>query len=421
MSSATDMGLLKTFNSNRQETGAQQAFSGYDKPLLVLTVLLIIIGSLMIYSSTSVITGPLSRKGISEFFYFKRHLFTVLVGAVCLVGAYKIPLPLLKKAAPWFLGFSLILLFIVFVPGIGIAANGARRWIRLWPSTFQPSELVKLAMVVFLARYLSSEKYSTDSFRSFARPICVMAVFQGVMLKQPDFGAAMSLAFLTISMLFFAGTRMRYLMSLSLLSLPVIYILVKTPYRLKRVLSFLDPWNDSLGSGFQLIQSFIALGSGGIDGLGIGGSKQKLAFLPEAHTDFIFSIIGEEFGFAGAIIVVAIFFFIFMRGIVIANRWKDPFACYLAVGLTLMITLQALINIAVTTGMVPTKGLPLPFISYGGSSLMINMAAIGILLNISRGVPESSVSDGRAIALRRIARRKIETRNKPNRGIRNSV
>jgi cell division protein FtsW len=248
-----------------------------------------------------------------------------------------------------------------------------------------------------------------------------MAVFQGVMLKQPDFGAAMSLAFLTISMLFFAGTRMRYLMSLSLLSLPVIYILVKTPYRLKRVLSFLDPWNDSLGSGFQLIQSFIALGSGGIDGLGIGGSKQKLAFLPEAHTDFIFSIIGEEFGFAGAIIVVAIFFFIFMRGIVIANRWKDPFACYLAVGLTLMITLQALINIAVTTGMVPTKGLPLPFISYGGSSLMINMAAIGILLNISRGVPESSVSDGRAIALRRIARRKIETRNKPNRGIRNSV
>jgi cell division protein FtsW len=263
-------------------------------------------------------------------------------------------------------------------------------------------------MVIFLAKYLSSSDYRTDSFLSFIKPVLVMVVFQGVILKQPDFGAAMSLAFLTFAMLFLSGTRLRYLFSLSLLTLPVLYKLVMEPYRLRRIISFLDPWKDPQDSGFQLVQSFIAFGSGGLTGVGIGGSKQKLSYLPESHTDFIFSIIGEEFGFIGVSIVLILFLFLLIRGISIANRAKDRFIYYLAVGLSLMISLQALINFSVATGMVPTKGLPLPFISYGGSSLLVNMVAIGILLNISKGENEKDPLNKQRLIARRMARRIIE-------------
>jgi cell division protein FtsW len=211
-----------------------------------------------------------------------------------------------------------------------------------------------------------------------------MAVFQIIFLKQPDFGAVMSLALLTISLLFISGIKLRYLLSLGALSIPVIIKLISEPYRWKRVAAFLDPWKDSQGSGFQLVQSFIALGSGGIRGVGLGESKQKLSFLPEVHTDFIFSLIGEEVGFIGAAFVVVLFTILFIRGIVITRKAKDPFAYYLAFGISIMIAIQAVINFAVVTGMVPTKGLPLPFISYGGSSLIVNMVAIGLLLNVSR-------------------------------------
>jgi cell division protein FtsW len=235
-----------------------------------------------------------------------------------------------------------------------------------------------------------------------------MVVFHAVILKQPDFGAAMSLALLTFAMLFFSGARLRYLFCLALFALPVVYKLITEPYRLRRVVSFLDPWKDPQGSGFQLVQSFIALGSGGLTGVGIGGSKQKLSYLPESHTDFIFSIIGEEFGFIGVSVVMALFFILFIRGVSIANRTKDRFTYYLAVGLSLMVSLQALINFAVATGMVPTKGLPLPFISYGGSSLLVNMVAIGILLNISSGKDNREMEEiNQNIIMRRRARRAL--------------
>lgn len=374
----------------RRETGdtvISPLHSTCDRWLLFVTFLLIVFGALMIYSSTSVITPVLAKKKVSEFYYFKRHIFTIFIGLVVLFISYKVKPSLLKKMAIPLLIFSFLLLVLVFLPGIGVSAGGAKRWIRLWPSTFQPSELVKLSVVIFLARYISSPGYRTDSFIAFMKPILVMVAFQVVILKQPDFGAAMSLALLTLGMLFFSGTRLRYLFCLALFALPVVYKLIMEPYRLRRVMSFLDPWKDSQSSGFQLVQSFIALGSGGLTGVGIGGSKQKLSYLPESHTDFIFSIIGEEFGFIGVAVIMALFLFLFTRGISIANRTKDKFSYYLAVGLSLMISLQALINFAVATGMVPTKGLPLPFISYGGSSLLVNMAAIGILLNISKGDP----------------------------------
>jgi cell division protein FtsW len=240
-----------------------------------------------------------------------------------------------------------------------------------------------------------------------------MIAFQAIMLMQPDFGAAMSLAFLTITMLFLSGTRLRYILSLALFALPVLFILIREPYRLRRIISFLDPWKDPLGSGFQLVQSFIAFGSGGITGVGIGGSKQKLSYLPESHTDFIFSIIGEEFGFIGVSVIIALFVLIFFRGFSIANRTQDKFTYYLAVGLSLMISVQALVNFAVATGLVPTKGLPLPFISYGGSSLLMNMAAIGILLNISRGkdYPEPDNMRIKMVARRKAISAKYKIKN----------
>jgi cell division protein FtsW len=384
----------------------------YDKWLLLVTALLIGFGALMIYSSTSVITPVLAKKKISEFYYFKRHLFTIIIGFCFLVFAYfKLKPSYMKKFAVPLLIFSGVLLILVFLPRIGVTAGGARRWIRLWPSTFQPSELVKLSMVIFLAKYMSMPDYKIDSFVSFIKPVLIMALFQLAILKQPDFGAAMSLAFLTFAMLFLSGIRIRYLASLLVLAVPVIIKLAMEPYRLKRIISFLDPWKDPQGCGFQLVQSFIALGSGGLTGVGLGSSKQKLSYLPESHTDFIFSIIGEEFGLIGVLFVITLFLILFIKGISIANRAKDSFVYYLTVGLSMMIALQALINFAVATGLVPTKGLPLPFVSYGGSSLLVNMTAIGMLLNISKGEESQPLVYDREMIIRRKARRNVYGNN----------
>jgi len=365
----------------------------YDRWLLLITFLLVGFGSLMIYSSTSIVTPSLAQKNMTQFFYFKKHLFTMLLGFVILLAAYRLSPETLGKLALPLLGFSFLLLILVFVPGLGVSAGGARRWLRLWPSTFQPSELVKLSMVIFLAKYMSMPQYSTESFVSFIKPVAVMAVFQAIFLKQPDFGATISLGILTLAMLFLSGMRLRYLLSLAVFALPVIIKLVKEPYRWKRVTSFLNPWDDPQGSGFQLIQSFIAFGSGGLKGVGLGESKQKLLFLPETHTDFIFSLIGEELGLVGAAAVIFLFTILFVKGISITNKAKDSFVYYLSFGLSIMIALQALINFFVVTGMIPTKGLPLPFISYGGSSLLVNMAAVGILLKLSKGEDERKIID----------------------------
>jgi cell division protein FtsW len=384
----------------------------YDRWIFLTTVVLVFVGALMIYSSTSVITPVLAKKKVTEFYYFKRHIFTIGIGFFILfLTSYKLRLSFVQKYAVHLLTVSFVLLILVFIPGIGVTAGGATRWIRLWPSTFQPSELVKLSMVIFLAYYLSKPEYRTDSFPSFVKPIGIMMLFQIVILKQPDFGSAMSLAFLTLAMLFISGTRLRYLASLGVFAIPVVVMLALKPYRLQRITCFLDPWKEPQGCGFQLVQSFIALGSGGMTGVGIGSSKQKLAYLPESHTDFIFSIIGEEFGLIGVLGIVVLFLIIFVKGITVANRAKESFVYYLATGLTLMISLQALINFAVAIGLVPTKGLPLPFISYGGSSLLVNMTAVGMLLAISRGEDLSTANSNRALPLRRKVRRNVYKRD----------
>jgi cell division protein FtsW len=382
----------------------------YDRLLMVVSVLLVLFGALMIYSSTSVVTPLHAKKNITEFYYFKRHLFTMALGGLAMFTCYKIRPSFLKSAAVPALIFSFLLLILVFVPNMGVTAGGARRWIRLWPTTFQPSEFVKLAMVIFLAKYMSAENFRTDKFADFLKPLAVMVLFQLVFLKQPDFGSTMSLAFLTFAMLFTAGVKFRFFFYVLLPATPIIIKLIMEPYRLRRVISFIDPWQDPLGSGFQLIQAFIALGSGGIAGLGLGESRQKLSFLPASHTDFIFCLVGEELGLIGACMLIALFVFLFIRGISIAGRSNDRFLSYLAYGLTLMVSLQALINFAVVTGLVPTKGLPLPFVSYGGSALLMNMAAVGMLLRISKGDEAAASPTDRNRKTRIMARRNIYSR-----------
>lgn len=356
-----------------------------DKWIFILAGLLIVFGALMIYSSTSVITPAMAKKNITTtLFYFKRHIFTIFMGLTAGALIYRVRADFLGKISPVLLLLSLVLLGLVFTK-FGITAGGARRWIRLWPSTFQPSELVKLSMVIFLAWYLSRDVYRPDNFWLTMVPVVIMGVFQAVFLLQPDFGAVITLGVITLGMLFLSGMRLRFLAPLLALCVPVVIKLAMEPYRLKRITSFMNPWADPQGSGFQLIQSFIALGRGGLHGVGLGKSMQKLAFLPEMHTDFIFSIIGEELGFIAAVGVVVLFALLFLRGIQIAGRFEDRFNFYLAYGISLMIALQGLVNFGVVTGLLPTKGLPLPFVSYGGSSLLVNIMAIGILLRLSRG------------------------------------
>lgn len=365
-----------------------------DRWLLAVTLLLVAIGVVVVYSSTSVITPSLAKKNVSEYYYLKKHLFTIALGFAVMFAACRVRPETLRRLAIPILAGSMVLLLLVFVPGIGVEAGGAKRWMRLWPSTFQPSELVKLAMVIFLAWYISYEGFNRNSFAHFAIPVAVMGVFQAVFIKQPDFGAAMSLGILTIGMLFLAGVPLRYLASLFALCLPVLAKLLMEPYRFNRITAFLDPWKHAQDSGFQLVQSFIALGSGGLTGVGLGQSSQKLDFLPEVHTDFIFSLVGEELGFIVATMVVGLFAFVFVRGMIIANRAGEGFRYYLCVGLSMMIALQALVNFMVVVGLLPTKGLPLPFLSYGGSALLVNMAAVGMLLNISRLAPGENETGG---------------------------
>lgn len=354
---------------------------------IVISVMILTgIGILMVYSSSAFVS---TEKYGNSFHYFWKHLFTILIGFIAMIFLAKVNYYKLRCFVIPLLIFSVILLILVFVPGIGVSAgpnSEVKRWIKLWPLTFQPSELVKITMVLFLSDYISKNAHKMKDLRcGVIVPLTVMAIFQGIILLQPDFGAAMSIGIVALTLLFIGGIKWKYITGVVLLSLPVVYKLVlSAPYRIKRIMAFLDPWQDPQGSGFQLIQSFLAFGRGGITGVGIGDSKQKLFFLPEAHTDFIFSLIGEELGLIGVLIVLCLFSYLFIKGFKIAMRIEDSFGYYLAVGLTIMIGVQALINFAVSTGVMPTKGLPLPFISYGGSALLVNMAAVGILINISK-------------------------------------
>jgi len=379
-----------------------------DRWLLLIVLLLSFTGVVMVYSSTALMSisesgGAFATDSGVQFLYLKKHVMTLFISMLSMWFFYRISPATLRKHSYPLLVFSLLLLLCVFIPGLGVKINGARRWLKLWPSTFQPAELAKFAMVLSLAAYLSSPGYNRDSFRAFVKPLAVMVIFQGIIIKQPDFGGAFSLGLITFSMLFLAGARIKFILYTVVSLLPVLIKLLMKSYRMDRILAFLDPWKDPRGNGFQLVQSFIALGSGGVKGVGLGESKQKLSFLPEVNTDFIFALIGEELGFIGVTVVLCLFIGFFIRGLKVAGKAQSPFSYYTAFGLTMMITMQALINIAVVTGLVPPKGLPLPFISYGGSSLLVNFMAAGTLLRISRSDPEQYSLPGRDAVTRRRA------------------
>jgi cell division protein FtsW len=307
-------------------------------------------------------------------------------GAVALIACTMIPSALYRRFAYPLLALSFIILTLVLVPGVGVNRGGARRWIMFPGFAFQPSELAKLALVFYLAHSMAKKEQMIRNFSVGVLPhLMVFGLFAGMLLLEPDFGTALMLSMLLYFMLFIGGARVHHLLGTALMALPVlIYVLTKADYRIRRLMSFLDPWSDAAGSGFHVIQSLIAFGSGQIWGRGLGESRQKLFYLPEAHTDFVFSVIGEELGLLGALAVLALFGVIIARGLQLTAKIEEPFDQYLAFGLTVLLGLQALIHMGVVMGLMPTKGLVLPFISYGGSAMVINLMEAGILLGLSR-------------------------------------
>jgi len=351
--------------------------------LFTISIILICIGVVMIYSSSSIYAWERYK---DSFFFLKRHLIFLFIGSILTFFVMIMDYRKLREYTKPLLLLSIILLVLVLIPGIGREVSGARRWFRFKFLSFQPSELANLAVIIYVSDFIARKGTLIKQFlRGFLPPICVLGFCALLILMQPDLGTSVSLAVVVFIMLFIAGARVRYLLSLILASLPALYILIfSVPYRRARILAFINPWLDPKGSGFQIIQSQIALGSGGVFGVGLGHSRQKLFYLPAAHTDFIFSIIGEELGLVGTIGVIILFILFIQQGLKIIKNATDKFGYFLALGLVLMITFKAVINIGVSCGILPTKGLPLPFISYGGSSFIFDLISVGILINIAR-------------------------------------
>ncbi|MBI3753338.1 MAG: putative lipid II flippase FtsW [Deltaproteobacteria bacterium] len=363
-----------------------------DKPLILAMMALVAIGFVMVWSTSYIMA--MKRYG-NEYFFVRKHLIFITLGFFLFFIAANVEYHLYQRWTYFIFFASLMsLIILIFLPGIGGEAGGARRWIRLGLITFQPSEPAKLAVIIYLSYYLAAKKEKLKSFAvGIVPPMIMSGLITALILKEPDFGTAVSLGAMSIIMMFIAGVRLRYLFSILLAAMPFIYLMVtKVDYRMKRVLVFLDPWRDSGGAGFQLVQSLIAFGAGGIWGVGLGEGKQKLFYLPEAHTDFILSVVGEELGLIGISAVIILYLTILFSGIRIALKAKDLYGRYLAVGITLLIVLQAATNMAVVLALLPTKGLTLPFISYGGTSLVVNMTAMGILLNIYKTGVRSHLS-----------------------------
>ena len=366
-----------------------------DRTLIMITLLLLVLGLVMVYSASAILA---SHRYDDSMFFFKRQVVWAAIGLAVMIGVSHVPYTFWETAALPLVLFSAILLGLVFVPGIGVEINGSQRWLRLGPMTLQPSELARVGVVIYLARYLARNPNRMESFsKGLLPPMLIIGSLLALILMESDLGTAAVMAMVAGLMLFAGGVRWRHLGVLGLVAVPVVIAMIMAfGYRRERLTSFLDPWRDPLDSGFQIIQSFLALGSGGSVGTGLGEGHQKLFFLPYPHTDFIFAVIGEELGLVGTMGVVILFGLLAWQGLTIALKSQDLFGRYLAFGLTVMVATQAFVNMAVVTGLLPTKGLTLPFLSYGGSSLLANLLAIGIIRNVSEAVSgrRSNVSVG---------------------------
>jgi cell division protein FtsW len=354
-----------------------------DLWLLFAVASLLGLGVVMVFNVTYFHAGD--RYG-DPFLFFRKHLVSLAIGVAGMLLVSRVRTEWLERWATPLLFASMAALILVLIPGIGVERGGARRWLVLGGFSLQPTELAKPAVVLFLAHWISRHRDSLrESWRACLPVLFSVGLATLLVLAQPDFGAAVILSALLLSMLFIGGVRTPHLLALAGAGGALLAVAVFTaPYRVLRLLAFLDPWEHSQGIGFQLVQSLIAFGSGGLTGVGLGQSRQKLFFLPEAHTDFIFALIGEELGLLGALVVLFLFGLIAARGLRIAVRHPDPFASLLAFGITLVIVLSAVVNVGVVLGVLPTKGLPLPFLSYGGSALLGTMLGVGVLTGLSR-------------------------------------
>jgi len=353
-----------------------------DHLFLLAVLFLLALGTAMIFSASPV----MGMKYGDTFYFIKRHLFFLALGLAALAYGLNLNLDNLRAKAPHILLIAIALLAAVFVPGVSRKVLGASRWIDLGIISFQPSELIKFAMVVFLARWLAENKANIGSFtRGFLPPLLIYGLVALLIMKQPDMGTALTIGATVFAMLLLAGASYLHLGSIGLLGIIGVLVLsITSPYRLRRLTSYLDPWKDPLGSGFQVIQSLLAVGSGGLLGLGLGASRQKFYYLPQQFTDFIFAILCEELGLIGGLSVLIALAIFAARGFQIALNTKDPFKRWLVGGVVSWLTVQALLNISVVLGLVPTTGIPLPFISYGGTAAVINLFAVGVVLNVSR-------------------------------------
>ncbi len=341
------------------------------------------IGIVAMYSSSAIYAQEIY--GNSAYFLV-RQLVAVFCGLILFIAALTFDLSVIVKHAKKILGLSIVLLIIVLVPKLGKEGGGASRWIDLGLFYFQPSELAKIAIILYLANFIQrKENILTDFFYGYLPPILLSLFLMLLIVVEPDLGTALAIGIVTITILFSFGARLKHIFLTLLSGLPVVmYLVLSTPYRKRRFLAFINPLSDERGAGFQIVQSMIALGSGGAFGVGLGQSKQKLFFLPAAHTDFIYSIIGEETGFVGSVFIIMLFGFLIFCCMRAGLKSAYTFKKVIILGVTCMIGFEVLINIAVSLGLFPTKGLPLPFISYGGTSLIMHMAAMGLLLNATR-------------------------------------
>lgn len=370
------------FDASTQARRRQGPRGRFDLPLLVGLAGLASVGVVMVASSSIAVADS---QHIGEFYFLKKYLLFLALGLAAAGVAVRTELKLLEKFAFPLLALAFVLLLAVFVPHLGMRINGARRWLNLGITGFQPVEAVKLVLVIYMASYLVRHREGIETkLLGLIKPIAVAGLVVLLLLAQPDFGSAMLVIAVTIAMVWLGGARSIYLFLMGLPLMPLLAVAATSEsYRMKRLTSFMDPWKDPFNDGFQLTQSLMAIGRGEWTGVGLGSSVLKLSYLPEAHTDFIFAVIGEELGLAGILAVMGLFALVVGRGLYLGLKGVDVgqrFAGYVAFGISLMIGLQAMVSIGVNLGALPTKGLTLPLISYGGSSMVLTCAMAGVLL-----------------------------------------
>ncbi len=363
-------------------TEKKSAVQGYDYMILIPVIFLIGLGLVIVYSASSNLAAH--RLGDS-YFFLKRQALYCIIGIGIMILAKNIPCTLYSKLAYPLLLISFALLIMLFIPGFGYKVGGACRWFRWHGFSFQPSELAKFSLAVYMAYSMSKKVSNMDSFSKGLLPhLLIAGAFMYLIVRQPDLGTTVIIGCWLLIVLFVGGVKFLQLFGIIIVSIPIfLWLIYQASYRLERWWAFINPWEHPRGIGYQIIHSFLAFGSGGIFGVGLGNSKQKLFYLPEAHTDFALSIAGEELGLLGVAVIIILFGILITRGIRVSLNAKDLYSSYLAFGLTCLFGLQVVVNMGVVLGLLPTKGLTLPFISYGGSSLLLNLLTMGILLNIS--------------------------------------